>query len=349
MDKVPHAIYAVAVPFACALLLPGCGGTKVMRDAHPLSGAPAITASSDPALVATLDSVIVRNAPGSWARDANWDEYRLRVRSASATNVQVAGLVLVDALGARVPSSTDRGDLVDASREVEKRYAESGRLVRDGPSGAWMFVGGVAATGTGLLATLATVSGGMLGSGAVAVAGANLLVGGGLFLIGAGIVRVANNVEVGRELRRRETRLPLVVAKDEQALHAFFPITPLPAAIEIAYHDGVSSRTLTLDTREALAHLHAPMPITRVHAVEPVFPPDAANQRVRSGFARALLTLNAAGDVTDVYLLEASSRLFVREAIYTFGAWKYNAGRDDRRVEEVLHFSNPLPAEPSSN
>ena len=63
--------------------LTGCGGTKVLKESQPIERTQLLATVSDKRVTATLDWVIVRDGPGTWARNANWEEYLLRVRNQS--------------------------------------------------------------------------------------------------------------------------------------------------------------------------------------------------------------------------------------------------------------------------
>ena len=56
--------------------LSACGGTKVLGEPQPLVLEEAlVTAAGDTGVTASLDWIIVRGGPGTWAKNADWDEY----------------------------------------------------------------------------------------------------------------------------------------------------------------------------------------------------------------------------------------------------------------------------------
>ena len=71
------------------LSLTGCGGSKLLDDPEPVTIVQPLTTVSDQRLEAHLDWVIVRNGPGTWAKNADWDEYLLRVSNLSDQPIQV--------------------------------------------------------------------------------------------------------------------------------------------------------------------------------------------------------------------------------------------------------------------
>jgi len=66
----------------CLLMLLGlsaCGGAKVLKDPESLVIAEPLASNADQYISATLDWVIYRDGPGTWAKNVDWDEYMIRV------------------------------------------------------------------------------------------------------------------------------------------------------------------------------------------------------------------------------------------------------------------------------
>jgi hypothetical protein len=233
------------------LLLAACGGAKVVRHAPPPPQGPALAIASDGGLEAEVGFVIVRNGPGAWAKNADWDEYLVRVRPRAAGPVRIVAATLVDSLGTRLAPAGDRKHLVKASKQSVARYRHSGLKVKAGMGGA-----GFVATGLGA----------GLGAGGVAASGGGMLAGAAgatAFVMVApafgvaGIVRAINNSKVNGEIVRRHTRLPAAAAPAQwQALDLFFPLAPSPDRLELDYEDATGRHTLAIDLKPALAGLH---------------------------------------------------------------------------------------------
>jgi TonB family protein len=81
-------------------------------------------------------------------------------------------------------------------------------------------------------------------------------------------------------------------------------------------------------------------PIVNVVAREqPEFPREAVRQGVESGNVRARLTINAAGDVTNVAILQAKpQRVFDRSVTASLSRWKFNPGADGRSYDTEIAF-----------
>lgn len=72
---------------------------------------------------------------------------------------------------------------------------------------------------------------------------------------------------------------------------------------------------------------------------QPEFPRDAMRAGIESGSVRARMTISAAGDVTDVAILQAQpERVFDRSVRSALGRWKFNAGADGRTFDTEVGF-----------
>ncbi len=94
--------------------LTGCGGSKLLDDPEPVTIVQPLTTVSDQRLEAHLDWVIVRDGPGTWAKNADWDEYLLRVRNLSDEPIRITAVAILDSLDTRHESSANRKKLVKA-------------------------------------------------------------------------------------------------------------------------------------------------------------------------------------------------------------------------------------------
>jgi TonB family protein len=72
---------------------------------------------------------------------------------------------------------------------------------------------------------------------------------------------------------------------------------------------------------------------------QPEFPREAIRQGIDSGVVRARLTINAAGDVTNVAIVQAKPvRVFDRAVTTSLSRWKFNPGADGRAYETEVAF-----------
>jgi len=231
--------------------LSACGGTKVLKEPEPMAVAQPLATASDENLSVTLDWVIFRDGPGTWARNVDWDEYLIRVQNLGNEPLQVTGITVVDSLGTQIQSRQSRKQLVKGTKKTKRRYKGEGLKVKAGLSGA-------AIAGTGLV--LAASSSG-LGAAAMAGGGAAAGAAGVVLLVPAlavgGIVRGVNNSKVNKEIESRQTLLPITLQdEEEKGITIFFPLAPSPQQVEITYVDSRGDHSLIVDTQAALKGLH---------------------------------------------------------------------------------------------
>jgi len=242
------------------MLLSGCGGsgTKVLKDVEPLTNQQPIATASDPCMLVTLDWVVVRDGPGTWAKNADWDEYLLRVSSQSNEVVQITTVRVVDSLDVVLDPGLERKTLVKGTKQTAKRYKTAGIKVKAGAGVGTLLVAGAAVTavsvGAASAAATAVTLGGVSSGGAAALGGLLLL---GPALAVGGIVRSANNSAVNTEIVRRQTPLPIELQSgDELTLDLFFPLAPAPKQLVVTYVHAGSEHQLAVLTTPALDGLH---------------------------------------------------------------------------------------------
>ena len=218
---------ALLWPAALLLLaatLAACGGTSVRQKPLPIGTIAPIATTSDRSVSVSLDTLIVRDGPGSWARNADWDEYRLTVRNLSDARLVVDRIVIFDAFDQPIAATGSRENLVRGSRKIARRHEDAGIEIKAGA--------GAATAASGLLLA-------------------------GPALITTGIVRGVRNARVNEQLVTRGTSLPLhVAAGEESALQLFFPIVPSPERMVLSYRNGVFARQIVIDTSSVLNRLH---------------------------------------------------------------------------------------------
>lgn len=249
---------AIAFLFS-ACLLAGCGGTKVLKESQPIQTTKPLAAASDQKVSATLDWVMVRDGPGTWAKNADWDEYLLTVNNKSNQPVQVTRLLVIDSLDTGVESQPGRKQLVKGSKKTAKRYKKSGMRVRAGRGAGVLMASGAAVTVAGYGVAAASLGLGGVSTGAATAAGGLLLLGPALAV--GGVVRGVNNSKVNNQIELRQTVLPLEIPpSSELGLDVFFPLAPSPKTVELVYTDATGEHSLVIDSSAALDGLHIDAP-----------------------------------------------------------------------------------------
>jgi len=243
-------------------LLSACAYNKKLDQPIPLQPADAIATAVDERLSVTIDAIVVRDGPGSWSKNADWDEYLLHVLASSDRPVEITRIVVVDSLGKHRKPSATRGDLQSGSKETARRYKDANLEVTPGFGGAGMVVAGYAVGGASAAVGLATLGTSGAAAGA-AVAGAVLVAP---VLMTAGIVVGVQEIRVQNEIKRRSTVFPVTVAVDQELLlDVFFPIAPAPQRVEVTYRHASGECVLVIDTKAVLAGLH----LVRVDSSQP--------------------------------------------------------------------------------
>ena len=251
---------------ACTVILSGCGGTKILKEPLALEITKPLATASDQNVSAELIWVIIRDGPGTWAKNADWDEYLVNVVNESEKAIQIIDVTIVDSLGVRQATNADYKELVNESKETTKRYKDSNLTVKAGiGAGTIMAVGGATMLGAGYVGAAAAQAAlfdvAMGGASAGTAVGTAAVVGGLVVLvpavIGISIVRSNNRNKVAREIRKRHTFLPVTINSNEDLLlDIFYPLAPSPTQLEITYMVGGVEETLVVNTSEALNGLH---------------------------------------------------------------------------------------------
>ena len=153
-------------------ILTACGGNKLLKEPEPLVLNQPLARAQDDKATIYLDWVIVRYGPGSWAKNANWDEYLLRVQNDSLDTLEVTSVRAWDSQDVAQAPLNDRKQLVRQSKETAKRYKKEGVEVKAGASAGalWIASGaaiyGGSALGLGALYSGSAAAAGTAGSGA---------------------------------------------------------------------------------------------------------------------------------------------------------------------------------------
>lgn len=252
MNSSTSWVLRILCAAATTAALGGCGGTKLLKEPQPLVLEEALAENSDGNVGAALDWVIVRDGPGTWAKNADWDEYLVTFCNHSAAPVTVVAVTVTDSSGTPNQSVASRKKLVKASRQTAKRYKGQGIKVKAGVGGGALVVAGGLSASVGAGASVAAV----YGSSAAVGATAGALVLAPVLVVG-GVVKGVNNSKVNEQIEARQTALPLQVEPGASlALNLFFPIAPSPLEVRVDYADSSGEHVIVLDTREAMNGLH---------------------------------------------------------------------------------------------
>jgi hypothetical protein len=244
------------VPLACLvlaalLILPGCvskrlqTASKKTPPAVPLS----LQAQQLP-LTTELNTLIVFGGPGSWKREAYWDEYVVSIVNQGHAAITVDGATLSSSVIALQTPGSDPWALEEQSHKILKDQTLGRQLVAGagGALGAIGYETAVLALGSTAIAT----------GSAAAVAGTTLaVVALPVFVVGSGIRLFAAHHEIQKEFDRRRLVLPLEIGPGEMRQGSlFFPITPGPQHLMLEFRgEGIAQQSVSIDLAP-LANLH---------------------------------------------------------------------------------------------
>jgi hypothetical protein len=209
---------------------------------------------------ALIDTVIIYAGPGSWKREAYWDEYILTLTNHGEHPVDLTSATLVDFQGNSVMPGDDPWELQEQSKEWIKNY-DSGTTGVVLKVGASMVLIGTAAVGT-----LALIGPGvMAGGAAVAVPVAAIAT---LPFIGIGtiLVNVEGRLKIEEEYQRRRLALPAVIQPGQACRGSlFFRIAPGPKKLILVFSVPDSQVEVPVDLT-SLSDLHIEKKPEPMHA-----------------------------------------------------------------------------------
>jgi hypothetical protein len=220
----------------CIMLwsLTGCTSAKYkMADEDTPPPVPLNLIAQTESVEASLNTVIIYGGPGSWKREAYWDEYVLSVANRSAHPVVLASAEITDFQGTPVMPGEEPWELQEQSKAWVENYnsGTAGVVVGVGTASVMTgaFMGGVALAtgGTGF------VSGAALAS--VAAPAAAIVA---LPVIGIGtiLVNIEAKHEIEDEFQGRRLPLPLFIRPGQTVEGSlFFRITAGPKRLNLLF------------------------------------------------------------------------------------------------------------------
>lgn len=205
-------------------------------------------------LQATLTALIVYGGPGSWKREALWDEYVVTLHNPGDQPLIVSAAGLVDHTGVARAPGADPWKLEDESKALCKEYDRMGVAFVESATPAVLTVGGI---GAGSAALLAATS-----SGATILQGPLAAITIPSYLIGRVIANHEDRTDIEDEFRLRCLALPLTLAPGQTRLGCFFfPMVPNPRSLGLRWSTGqdAGETVLTLGFLHGL-HVRTPAP-----------------------------------------------------------------------------------------
>src|ERR1700675_765524 len=226
-ERPPRLRGSLALALACAALcvLTGCLAANYKLAGKDTPPARALNVHFAPApLDANLASVITDGGPGSWKREAFWDEYVVALHNSGDQPLQVASVTLVDFAGTSRSAGDDPWALERESKTLERKYRDSGVAF------ARMAAPRVLVASAEPVA-IASAGIGTAGAAAAATATAVALPVYGLAIWG---INRHNKSAITAEFNRRRLPLPLSLAPGETRTGSlFFPMVMNPRSLDL--------------------------------------------------------------------------------------------------------------------
>ena len=181
---------------------------------------------------ATLKSVITFNGPGSWKRDALWDEYVVTLHNPGSQALTLTDASLTDYAGTGHAPGIHPWNLEKESQAQEQKHRAAGvAFVR-------YTAPGVIIAGTG---ALAISSAGVLTAAGSAAATATF-VALPLYYLGVLYINDGNKDCMEAKFQRRRLELSLTLAPGETRTGSlFFVMTPSPRSLSLHWSSGPAS------------------------------------------------------------------------------------------------------------
>ncbi len=207
---------------------------------------------SSASLQATLAALIIYGGPGSWKREALWDEYVVTIDNRGEQPVIVDSASLSDSAGTTYAPGSDPWVIEKQSKKLEKQYRDRGEaFIRTAGPGV-LIVGAGAATISAAAGGTAIVSAGMVGAAA-----ATIVVLPVYYLAVFGINH-HNKKAVMAEFKRRRLALPLTLAPSETRTGSlFYPTVRNPSSLELRWSSELANEQAVLPL-DFLHELHVP-------------------------------------------------------------------------------------------
>lgn len=244
----------------------GCASAKYQLTAEAKPPVAINVAKAQPPVEALLHAVIIQRGPGSWKREAFWDEYVLSLANRGATPLTVESATVIDFLGLAVAPSEDPWAVESVSHQwlKEAEAKDIGRSI---------------ALGAASVASAYAVMAGTIGAASAELYGPSVVAGLTLwalpltlpvYAMAGTAANLSGKEKVEREFSRRRLVLPASIAPGQLAQGSlFFRIAPGPQRLVLRCSTNGQLHVVVLDLAAALAGLH----LKQEAATNPILPP----------------------------------------------------------------------------
>ena len=237
----------------------GCAtGNKMIEEPEPFELNTPLGTWKGKTLNISLDWIIVRDGPGTWASNAYWDQYIFHLENLSETDVHISNVYIVDFLRQKIPASneTQSDRFRWLSKNISRRYRSENIPIQPGAGTDLMktIANSIAVAGTGLHVV------GDIGGRIPIIGGAAPLVSGYALpvLLAPALIESYRQGQVDSELHKLHEKLPLHLEPLQgKRFNLFFPISPAPQKIVMEFTtSNKRKKRIELNTTKSLAGLH---------------------------------------------------------------------------------------------
>ena len=237
-------LVTIASAGAAAAMLASCVSPRYKLAKTPAAPAPALNVPfPQQGLDATLGTVIIYGGPGSWKREAFWDEYVVAFHNSGDEPLQVVAVTLQDDAGVAQSAGDDPWVLERQSKTLERRYRDAGMT----------FARLAAPRAIMASAEPAVVAGAGIGTAGAAAIASTAVVALPVYGVAIWGINRSNKSAILTEFNRRRLPLPLNLAAGETRTGSvFFAMVPNPRSLAAHWVHASASGDAALD----LAFLH---------------------------------------------------------------------------------------------
>ncbi len=235
---------AIMLSLSAAVLTTGCVSSAYKKAAGDTPPPVMLNVAFPPAaLEAKLNTIITYNGPGSWKRNAFWDEYVVTLHNPGNQHVVVSATELTDYADTVRQARSEPWALEKESKTLEQKYKDDRiAFVRNTAPGLLIVgAGAVAVASTGYIVTWGAAGTGVaLGAGAAAAAATVVALP--IYYIAVVSINSHNKAGMETEFNNRRLTMPLTLAPGETRTGSlFFPMVPTPRSLSLLWSRGTDN------------------------------------------------------------------------------------------------------------
>jgi hypothetical protein len=240
---------AALLVVAGVMTLSGCISPKYKMARKNTPPAEALSlVFAQPPVQLQVNAVIVYKGPGSWKREALWDEYVITFVNQAEEPLTIAAPMLIGFASTRLQPGVDPWVLEKQSKTLEQRYRSAGLAF------ARTALPGVAILGAGSASVMAS---GIFSAGAATAATATVIALPVYYIVVLSVNHV-NKSAVKAEFNRRRLVWPLTLGPGEtRSGSLFYPMVPSPQSLN-AQWTGSTDGGSVIASLQSLRGLHVP-------------------------------------------------------------------------------------------